>query len=86
MLTSLMSVFWSDLTDKRRYAIFSANVIVSEDEQEISAEDWDAIETKHFPFLDSKAPIIIGDDDLPHLTNQTWTFDNDNNKKPFSSL
>ena len=58
-------VFWSDLTDKRRYAIFSANVIVSEDEQEISAEDWDAIETKHFPFLDSKAPIIIGDDDLP---------------------
>lgn len=58
-------VFWSDLTDKRRYAIFSANVIVSEDEQEMSAEDWDAIETKHFPFLDSKTPIIIGDDDLP---------------------
>lgn len=58
-------VFWSDLTDKRRYAIFSANVIVSEEEQEISAEDWDAIETKHFPFLDSKTPIIIGDDDLP---------------------
>lgn len=58
-------VFWTDLTDKRRYAIFSANVIVSEEEQEISAEDWDAIETKHFPFLDSKTPIIVGDEELP---------------------
>lgn len=58
-------VFWSDLTDKRKYAIFSANVIVSEDEQEISAEDWDAIETKHFPFLDTKTPIILGEEELP---------------------
>ncbi len=57
-------VFWSDLTDKRRYAIFSASVIVSEDEQELSAEDWDAIETKHFPFLGTKTPILIGNDEL----------------------
>lgn len=58
-------VFWTDLTDKRRYAIFSASVIVSEDEQEISAEDWDAIEIKHFPFLEKKIPVIVGDDSLP---------------------
>lgn len=58
-------VFWTDLTDKRRYAIFSANVIVSEDEQEVSAEDWDAIEIKHFPFLEKKIPLIVGDDSLP---------------------
>lgn len=58
-------VFWSDQTDKRRYAIFSANVVVSEDEQEISAEKWDAIETRHFPFLDMKTPIIIDDETLP---------------------
>lgn len=58
-------VFWNDLTDKRRYAIFSATVIASEAEQELSAEDWDSIETKHFPFLGSKVPVLIGNDELP---------------------
>lgn len=58
-------VFWSDLTDKRKYAIFSATVIAAEDEQEMSAEDWDAIETKHFPFLGTKIPVLVGNDELP---------------------
>lgn len=58
-------VFWSTDTQKRRYAEFSATVITTEGEQEMSAEDWDAIETKTFPFINNKKErIIVANQDL----------------------
>jgi len=59
-------VFWTADTQKRKYAVFSATVIVSEEEQNMSAEDWDAIEARHFPFIDTKDERpILGNDNLP---------------------
>lgn len=60
-------VFWTTDVQKQQYAMFSATVITSASEQEITPEDWDAIETKTFPFVnlkDNERPIL-DDSELP---------------------
>lgn len=59
-------VFWATDTEKRKYATFSATVITTESEQEMTAEDWDKIETKTFPFINNKQErMLVGSDELP---------------------
>lgn len=59
-------VFWSTDTQKRKYAVFSASIVTTECEQDMTAEEWDSIETKHFPFLDLKEDRpILTDENLP---------------------
>jgi predicted DNA-binding transcriptional regulator AlpA len=59
-------VFWTTDLKKQQYAMFSATVITAASEQEISPEDWNAIETKHFPFINTKNERpLLDDSDLP---------------------
>lgn len=52
-------VFWQSYGDKK-YAVFNAVIMASEDEQEMTAEEWDKIQIKHFPMLSQKDEVILG--------------------------
>lgn len=69
-------VFWTSDTGKRKYALFSAMVVAAESEQKITAEEWDDIEAKQFPFLDTKNErVILGSDELPPPDQQDLELD-----------
>ena len=55
---------WRDQGGKR-YASFYAEVIVSEDEQGHSVEDWDNVELRHVPILRAGEVPIDDGADLP---------------------
>lgn len=59
--------FWTDRIDKQRFAEFTATIITTEKEQDISAEDWDSIKVRKVPMLEvrSEERIIMGSEDLP---------------------
>ncbi len=59
--------FWTDRIDKQRFAEFTATIITTEKEQDISAEDWDSIKVRKVPMLEVKPEerIIMGNEDLP---------------------
>lgn len=57
-------VVWRDQGGKR-YASFYAEVIVSEDEQGHSVEDWDNVELRHVPILRAGEVPIDDGADLP---------------------
>jgi hypothetical protein len=59
--------FWTDRIDKQRFAEFTATIITTEKEQDISAEDWDSIKVRKVPMLEVRPEerIIMGNEDLP---------------------
>jgi hypothetical protein len=59
-------VFWQSYGD-RKYAVFNAVIVAGADEQETSAEDWDKVELRHFPFLSQKDEVVLSGEnpDLP---------------------
>jgi anion-transporting ArsA/GET3 family ATPase len=59
--------FWTDRIDKQRFAEFTATIITTEKEQDISAEDWDSIKVRKVPMLEVRPEerIIMGSEDLP---------------------
>ena len=59
--------FWTDRIDKQRFAEFTATIITTEKEQDISAEDWDSIKVRKVPMLEvrSEERIIMGNEELP---------------------
>lgn len=57
-------VFWTTDLKKQQFAYFTASVITSASEQDMTPENWDAIETKNFPFINLK------DDERTVLDNQ----------------
>ena len=57
-------VVWRDRGGKR-YASFSADVVVSESEQARAIENWDNVELRHVPVLMPGDLPIVGDEDLP---------------------
>jgi len=59
-------VFWTDKLEKQRFAEFRATVITTEEEQEMSASEWDNIEIRRVPILNAKEErIITGSEKLP---------------------
>ena len=60
------NVFWTDRLEKQKYAEFKATIITTEDEQEVTAEEWDSIEVKKIPILNSKDErIMLDKEELP---------------------
>lgn len=57
-------VVWRDRSGKR-YASFSADVVISETEQNKAIEHWDNVELRHVPVLMPGELPIVGNEDLP---------------------
>ncbi|WP_322265797.1 hypothetical protein [Pseudomonas asiatica] len=57
-------VVWRDHSGKR-YASFYAEVVVSESDQGRPVEDWDNVELRHVPILQSGEKVIDDGADLP---------------------
>jgi hypothetical protein len=52
-------VFWTDKLEKQRFAEFRATIITTEQEQDMSASEWDKIEIRRVPILNVKDERII---------------------------
>lgn len=52
-------VFWQSYGDKKM-AVFNAVIVASEDEQEMTAEDWNRIQLRHFPLLSHDDEVVLG--------------------------
>lgn len=57
-------VLWRDHGGKR-YASFFAEVVVSEEEQLHSIEQWDGVELRHLPILSASEDVVVTNEDLP---------------------
>ena len=57
-------VLWRDHGGKR-YASFYAEVVVSEDEQLNSIEQWDGLELRTIPTLQGQEQMLVGNEALP---------------------
>lgn len=63
-------VFWQSSGDKK-FTVFNAAIIASNDEQDEPVENWDKIELKQFPFLlHGEEMIMTGNDDKPPPPDQ----------------
>lgn len=55
-------VFWQN-TREGRFAVFNATIVADEEEQSMTAEQWEGIELKHIPhLLPGEQAVLIGED------------------------